>query len=498
MSPSVFARGIRSILWATGESFGTAAISMAAFLVMAHVLDPRDFGVVALAGAFVYFVNFITGHSFADALVQRPDIGSDHLDTAFWSTTVLALGLAAACAAGAEPFAAGVGEPAAAPVLRLLAVVIPIGAVASVPGSLLRRRMRFRELATCMLAGRALGAATGIAMVLGGFGLWSLVGQQIAGSLATTLAVCLASRWSPGGRFSWRRFRELGSFGFHVSASVVLAGAGEQALNVLIGAFFGSTTLGYFNIAWRTVQLVRSLFTGAVYHVGFSTFSRLQHDLPAVAAGYVRATELSCLVGFPVAVAMAVMAGPTVAVLFGAGWQASAPLLALLAIEMVPGFFAIFMTACYRALGRPEIVLWTALAYVVVGLAGAAACAGLGVAAVTAAWVSRSFVLLPIHVVLLGRVLGVKPVRIARIALAPIVAATVMGAAMLAVRGAVEGSVSVPIELGSAALSGALVYVAAVALLAPSLLRFAARAGRVMLLPQGPQSLREESRGRPG
>lgn len=494
MSQSVFARGIKSIFWATGESFGTAAISMAAFLVMARVLDPRDFGVVALAGAFVYFVNFITGHTFADALVQRTDLEPDHLDTAFWSTTAMAVGLAIACAAGAEPFAAAVGEPAAAPVLQQLAIVIPIGALASVPGSIFRRRMRFRELALCMLIGRAIGAATGITMALSGFGLWSLVGQQIAGSLATTVAVFVGSRWLPGIRFSWLRFRELGSFGFHVSASVVLAGAGEQMLNVLIGAYFGSTTLGYFNIAWRTVQLVRSLFTGAVYHVGFSTFSRLQHDLPAVAAGFMRATELSCLVGFPVALAMTLMAGPTVAVLFGAGWQLSVPLLALLAIEMVPGFFGIFMTACYRALGRPEIVLWIALAYVGIGLAAAAGFAWVGAAAVTAAWVARSFLLMPIHVVLIGRLLRVPPLRIARIAVAPAVAATAMGAVMFVVRAAVEGSAGDGVVLGTTALAGAVVYLAAVAVLAPALLRSAANTARVMFLPaHKARSLREEN-----
>jgi PST family polysaccharide transporter len=483
MSQSIFARGIKSILWATGESFGTAAISMAAFLIMARVLDPRDFGVVALAGAFVYFVNFITGHTFADALVQRADLEQDHFDTAFWSTTTMAVALALACAAGAEPFARTVGEPAAGPVLQQLAVVIPIGALASVPGAVFRRRMRFRELALRMLIGRTVGAATGIAMALGGFGLWSLVGQQIAGSLATTIAVFVGSRWLPGLRFSWQRFRELGSFGFHVSASVVLAGAGEQMLNVFIGAYFGSTTLGHFNIAWRTIQLFRSLFTGAVYHVGFSTFSRLQHDLPAVAAGFMRATELSCLVGFPVALAIAFMASPTVAVLFGAGWELSIPLLALLAVEMVPGFFGIFMTACYRALGRPKIVLWVALAYVVVGLAGAAGFAWLGVAAVTAAWVSRSFLLMPIHIALIGRLLRVSPLRIARIAVSPFLAATAMGAVILAVRLAMEGSAGDVAVLGASALSGAVAYVTTVALLAPSLLRAAANAGRVMFLP---------------
>src|SRR3546814_16176159 len=109
----------------------------------------------------------------------------------------------------------------------------------------------------------------------------------------------------------------MGGFGFYVSMSQVASGAGEQLLNFLVGTLFGTAALGYFNVAWRMVQLVRSLLSSAVYHVGLSAFARLQNDLPALARAYVQATRISCLVGFPIGIGMALLGPLLIRALFG-------------------------------------------------------------------------------------------------------------------------------------------------------------------------------------
>src|SRR3546814_13467391 len=91
----------------------------------------------------------------------------------------------------------------------------------------------------------------------------------------------------------------MGGFGFYVSMSQVASGAGEQLLNFLVGTLFGTAALGYFNVAWRMVQLVRSLLSSAVYHVGLSSFARLTHDLPPLARAYTQATRIRSRAGFP-------------------------------------------------------------------------------------------------------------------------------------------------------------------------------------------------------
>src|SRR3546814_279664 len=220
---------------------------------MAVMLEPRDFGVVALAGVPVYFLLMLVGHSFSDALVQREAIDREHIDTAFWATTGLGLLSVAACAAMADPLSAMLGEPEIAQALLALALILPVNALAAVPSGLFRRALRFRVLAACTVSGRAAGAAVGIVAAFAGFGMWSLVAQQLVGALVTAGAVLAAPDWRPGLRVRRRHLGAMGGFGFYVSMSQCASGAAQQLLTFRVGHLFGHADLGSFNLPRRRV-----------------------------------------------------------------------------------------------------------------------------------------------------------------------------------------------------------------------------------------------------
>jgi PST family polysaccharide transporter len=474
---------LRGTFWALGESFGVAALSFTVFVVLARLLTPQDFGIVALAGVFIVSLNVLIGHSFADCLVQRAEIERDHLDTVFWTMLAMALMLAVLCWAAAAPVARWFGEPRLAAILPVLALILPLNAIGAVQVSMFRRELHFRTVTLRSVAGRAVGAGVGIAMALAGFGVWSLVGQQLAGAATTALALAAASPWRPRLRFSVPHLRDLWRFGFYVSASQMVSGVGEQVVNLLVGALFGATTLGYFTIAWRMAQLIRSLIASAVYHVGLSAFARLQQDRALVAQAFLKATRLGCLFGFPIGVGMATLAAPLVTVMFGNRWQASTPLLAILAIEMIPAFYAIFFSACYRAMGRADWVLGLSLAYVGTGVLMIWALMPFGIEVVAIAWVAKSIVLLPAQVALLRRLLDVPVSRLLAPIAAPLAASAIMAVIVGAVFWGLGGAVSDVVVLAVTIPAGALAYAVAVALIAPDLVRTTASAVRLSATP---------------
>jgi len=474
MFDNLKSRSLKGIFWATSESVGVAVISLASFVVLARLLSPRDFGVVALAGVFVYFCNLLTAHSFTDALVQRPAIERDHIDTAFWSTLGIALLLMAGCQAGAGVTARLLGEPALAEVLPWLSLILPLGALSSVQMSLLRREMRFDAVARRMLFGRGLGAAMGIAAAVAGYGFWSLIVQQLVGQLAIAAAFA-TTPWRPRFRFSRRRFREMWAFGAQVSATQVVSGAAEQALNLLVGTLLGATALGLFTIACRAVQIIGSLVSSAVYHVGLSAFSKLQQDRHLVADAFLKATRLSCLVGFPIAVGIMLVDRPLVLTAFGEKWQAAIPLLGTLALTLLPGFYGIFLSSLYRALDRAGWGLVTELVYVVVGIGGAVIFAPFGLLAVVAFWVARSFVLMPMNVLLVRRLLAVPLARLALPIGAPLAGSAAMAAGVSVLRLALPQDVAPAVELAVLVPAGALIYGVAIRLVAPELFGLALR-----------------------
>lgn len=461
-------RSVKGLLWAASESAGVATISFVGFVVLARLLSPEDFGVVALATVFVYFCNLITGHNFADALVQRRELDAEHLDTAFWSTLGLALFLMAACLLGAGPVSDWMGEPDLAEALRWLSVLLPLAALSSVQMAMFRREMRFDAVARRVLLGRSLGAVAGITAALNGYGFWSLVIQQIVGQGATTAAF-YAGAWLPRLRFCPRRFRELFGFGMHVSANQVISGAGEQVLNLSVGALFGTVALGYFTLAWRAVNLIRSLVSSAVYQVGLSAFSKLQQDRDAVARSFLSATRISCLIGFPIGAGIALVNEPLVLAMFSDHWRESIPLMAILALELIPGFYTMFISALYRSMDRPSWGLAMAVIYTATGLGCAYATAPFGVEAVAVVWVARAFVLLPIHVVLLHRLLGLSPARLLSPVVSPMIAVAAMTLGLLALRAGVGETLGPLASLALLIPAGGVIYGGAIVMLSPDL-----------------------------
>ncbi|HEX6958877.1 MAG TPA: lipopolysaccharide biosynthesis protein [Ferrovibrio sp.] len=483
MANGLKTRSIKGLLWSASEGIGVAALSLGSFAFLARLLEPGDFGIVALGSAFIICFNLIIGHSFVDAVVQQPQLTPEHLDTAFWSTIGAAILLTLFCLAGAGAVATLLHEPKLAVVLPWLGTVLVVNALGAVPIAIFRRELHFRTLAMCTLSGRATGAAASIAMAFTGFGLWSLVAQQVIAGIVTSLVVSVAARWRPRFRFSLRYLREMGQFGFHVSTSQVISGLGEQALTLLIGSLFGSVVLGHFSVAWRIVQLIRSLVATAVYQVAFSTFAKLQNDRPAMIRAFMKATRLSCLVGFPIGIGMAVTARPAIFVLFGGKWESSIPIFAILALDMVPAFFLIFVSASYRSMGRPAWALYAALVYFVVGIGGMTALSHFGIVAVTAFWVIKSFALLPLHLVLTRKLLGIPLRHFVSAAAPPLAASAVMAACAAAILWAMRDIHYAPAQLAAAALGGALSYVLATRLFAPSLFQDALQTGRIMITP---------------
>jgi len=481
MPATLKTRSIKGLVWSLGENAGVAFLSLFSFIVMARLLDPVDFGLAALASVFIICFNLLIGGGLADALVQRASLTASHIQTAFWSTLGLSAALSALCIFAAPLAARIVGEPGIAEILPWLAAVLPFNAIGATSVALCRRALRFRVLAACTIAGRLVGAATGIAMAATGFGVWSLVGQQVSAALITGIAILISASWRPRISFSLRALRDLWGFGAHVSASQIISTAAEQAVVLLVGSLLGATALGLFTIAWRMVQLIKALIASAVYQVAFSAFARLQHDRPAAARAFLQATRLSCLVGFPIGAGMAAVAFPGIPLLLGGNWTGSATLFALLALEMIPAFYLIFFTAGYRALGRAGWALGMAALTLAVIVAGVAASAQIGLEAVAIFWIAKSAIILPISVVLMSRLMRISVAALLQPALGPLLSAAVMAAAVQGTFALTEQLLPDPARLAIAIIAGVATYAGCARLFAPDHFRTALSTVRIMV-----------------
>lgn len=421
-------QAIKGVVWSAVRNWGSRTVRFAVFLVLARLLTPAAFGLVALAGVYIALVQVFVDQGFADALIQREELTPAHLDTAFWTSLGMGALLAGATLLTAGPVAdlfvhlnqtttlgpaATEGAPPVSlqplgPVIRWLALSFPLAALISVQEALFERDLDYRVLAVRSLVAMAAGGGVGIAMATSGYGVWSLVGYQLTERAVAAVVLWTASDWRPGLRWRLARFRELFSFGVNVVGTSLLDFFNRRLDNLLVGIFLGTTALGFYDIAYRLLTVGTQLVTQTISSVAFSTFSRLQDDLERMRRAFYTATRLVGIVAFPVFVGGALLAPELVEVIFGAKWLPSAPVFRILALIGVLHAVFYFKAGVLLAAGKPDWRLGISVVNTIGNAVAFALTVRWGIVAVAAGYVTRGYVLAPLMLVAVRTLIGLR------------------------------------------------------------------------------------------
>ncbi len=438
----------RGLMWTLIDTWGSQLLAFVIFAILARLLDPLDFGLVALAAVFVALGQLFVDQGLGDAVIQRASLTRRQLDTAFWATLATGSLLAVAGIVLAPLIATLLGEDRLAPIIQALSLVFVLVALTSIQMGLLRRELDFRGLAIRKLLAIGIGGVVGIAMALMGYGAWALVGQQLAAAAISIVALWAVTPWRPGFQFSRADFRSLFSFGINVVASDLLGFLSRNMDNLLIGVFLGPIALGFYAIAYRILDTSQILLVAFARRLIFPTFSRLQHDLDRVRNVYLRVARSSAAVIIPGYVGLALVASEAIVVVFGDKWQPSVAAAALLFTIGPALSLQAYSGSVWSALGRPDVTLRFRLLTTIANVIGFVIAVLLfkTIVAVAAAFVLRSYLLLPLNLWWMQRY-GNVPVASQLTQLrGVIVASLVMAAAVVGIK-VVVGDALVPAAL---------------------------------------------------
>jgi O-antigen/teichoic acid export membrane protein len=331
----VLARAARGAAWTALQTWSYNLISLGVFVVLGRLLGPAAFGLMAAAMVVVLFLRVIVDAGFGRLLVQRPTLPMGYADTAFWT----ALGMGFACTTitvALAPLVAGIfSQPRLTGVTRALSLIFIFAAFDSTQSALLERRMEFRAQALRRIIAAVASALVAVALALGGAGVWSLVGQQLALEAVTVAVLWRLAPWRPTRHVSRDGFKELFSFGSRYIGIRVLWFFNGNADNFLIGAVLGAVELGYYVIAYRILVVITELLVTTINRVALTTFSRFQHDYETLNMAYCRASTTTAALCLPAFAGLAVVAQPLIVVLFGARWTPSVPVLEALSLAGV-------------------------------------------------------------------------------------------------------------------------------------------------------------------
>ena len=316
--------------WTAGSQVSLQAVQFGFTAVLARLLVPNDFGLVALIAVFTGFAAVFVDFGFTAALIQRPELEERHRQTAFWLNVATGCLFTAVMVGLAPGLAAFYDEPRLVELTIALAPTFVLSSLGIVQIATLQREMDFRSIA--FIETTTLVGANTVAVVLGvlGAGVWSLVALTLASTFLRSFIVWVVSPWRPRGGIEREAVSDLWNFSSRVAGFNAVNYWARNADNLLIGRFVGTNELSFYNRAYNLMLLPVGIVAGVTSRVMFPTLSRIQDDHEYVGRIYLRAVGLIALVTFPAIVGLFVVTRPFILTIYGSQWEPVVPILQIL------------------------------------------------------------------------------------------------------------------------------------------------------------------------
>lgn len=330
------------LFWKMAERFAAQLVSFVVSLVLARILTPNEYGIVAIVTVFISFADILVSNGLGATLVQKKDADDLDFNTIFLAGIILSFLLYAIIFLGAPMVANFYYNELISPVLRVMGLRVPIAAVNSVQQAYVSRKMDFRKFFVSTFFGTVISGVVGIIMALNGCGVWALVGQYLTNTVIDTTVLFFTVGWRPKMMFSFERFSQLFSFGGKIMLTGFIGMFFSQLKSLIIGAKYTAEDLAYYNKGENFPSLICNNIETSVTAVLFPAFSRYQDDKYLLRNAMSRFIKTGSYVIMPMVVGLAACSKPLVQVLLTDKWLQCVPYIRVVCIQM---FFSILNTA---------------------------------------------------------------------------------------------------------------------------------------------------------
>lgn len=300
-------------------------------IVLARLLDPEDFGLVAMVTSVTGVYQLFTTAGLSTATIQRPDITNEQLSTLFWVNVSVGTILCLVCIATAPIIAGFYNEPRLFWITVALSAGFFFGAAGVQHLALLQRRLLYVSIAGIEAVTQLVGICVGIAMALAGFGYWALVGAAVIQPAIGTLGALLLAGWMPGAPRRGTGMRSMLQLGGTVTLNGVVVYIAYNLDKVLLGRFWGADALGLYARAYSLIDIPTSNLNAAIGGVAFSALSRLQDDHSRLKSYFLKGYCVVVSMTLPLTVFCALFADEIIFIALGSKWNEAAAIFQLMA-----------------------------------------------------------------------------------------------------------------------------------------------------------------------
>jgi len=389
-------------------------LQILAAIVLARLLTPEDFGLVAIITVLTSFAPLLIDFGLGDATTQRKTITPSQISSLFWLSTGVGSTAALALATCSPLIASLYREPQLKSIALCTAITFVLWGASNQHMALLRRTMQFGRVARIQFLGTLVGIIVSIVLAFGGFGYWALVARPIANALCVVAGAWLACRWRPGLPAFDSEVKSMIRFGLHVVGFSVTYTIAKAVDRIGLGLFYPAAQVGYYQNAVTLYD--NSIFAAfaQVHTVGSAALSKLQSNPTALRQKYESALSALAFFVMPTAAILSVTGKDLTVILLGEKWRMAGSLLAIIALRGI--FQAIEMSQGWLHLSIGRADRWRnwgviSLAIQTVAVLGGLKYGAVGVAIATV--VAHLFIAIP-SITYAGRPIGIGSALVIR------------------------------------------------------------------------------------
>jgi PST family polysaccharide transporter len=378
----------RATQWSAFSQVTRQVSQLVVTVVLARLLSPDDFGIVAMASVVTGFVILLSDLGTSAAVIQRAEHSRVFLSSVFWVSVGFGLILMVAVASAAPVIASLYREPRLVPILIVVSISFPLNSLIALQRALLEKAMSFEILARIEMLATAIAGAIGIAVAFAGGGIWALVSQAVATPAVMAVVLWGRSEWRPRFEASRAEIRSVIGLSGYLTAFNVVNYFARNADYILIGSLLGKTELGYYSMAYRILMFPLQNLSAVITRVTLPAFSRIHTDDARFRRGYLASIGAIALISFPVMAGVFAVARPFVDAAFGEKWLPMVPILMIFApVGMIQSIVATAGSIYIAKNQTAAMFKWGLVAAVIVvisfvvglswGPVGVAACYGI-------------------------------------------------------------------------------------------------------------------------
>jgi O-antigen/teichoic acid export membrane protein len=348
---------LSGLKWSGFSQFSIQIINLILNIVLARLLSPYEFGIIAMITVFVSFMQLFKDFGFGSVLISQKNVDDLDYSTVFWVNLMTGLILAFLLYSSRTLISSFYSEPILEKLISVISILFVVQAFNFVQEIKLKKKLEYRKLSIVGILSVVFSGSIGIIFALTGFGVWSLIFKSLTFTVIYLILIWRLSSWSPSFKFSFSRFK------FYLKSGLALIGTkminyfSKNIDNALIGKFVGASSLGIYNRAFSLMSFPVHQITGVLSSVLFPSLSIIQNDIKRVKEIYFKATQITSFIIFLILGLLFINAREFVLILLGEQWEELIPILKILIFPAALQSICLLTENIFRSQNKYELEL---------------------------------------------------------------------------------------------------------------------------------------------